>query len=150
MGIIDDYMAQVAKEKEEKLSNLNIEETTGELDDILNDIDEDIEAEIERLRRDPNDMMNAFYNEYPKVTEEELVKGNYIKDEEVKPMVRRVYCPKCGKELVSNSPLLLNPYTGERIAKHECECGYKANLDYAYPRICFVDNNNNEVIAYSR
>lgn len=146
MGIIDEYMAQMAKEK----NLLADKQREGEVEILEEEYNEDLEAKIAELRNDPNDMMNMFYREYKKVTEEELLEQNLIKDETVTPMVRRAYCPKCGKELVSKSPLLINPYTNERIAKHECECGYKANLDYAYPRICFMDKDNNEVIAYSR
>lgn len=115
-----------------------------------NEYNESMEEKIEQLRNDPNDVMHVFYNQYPKVSEMEMFREGHIKDETVIPMVRHAYCPNCGKELISNSPLLLNPYTGERIAKHECTCGYKANLDYAYPRMYFVDNNGDEVMAYSR
>lgn len=146
MGIIDEYMAQMAKEK----NLLADKQREGEIETLKEEYNEDLEAKIAELRNDPNDMMNMFYREYKKVTEEELLEQNLVKDETVTPIVRRVFCPNCGKELVSKSPLLINPYTNERIAKHECECGYKANLDYAYPRICFMDKENNEVIAYSR
>lgn len=141
MGILDNYLAAASEDRENTLNEENLD---------LSEYEQDVQTELEKLRNDPNDMMNQFMQNYPQVSEQEMIEGKLVKDSPVTPVVRRVYCPECGKELTSKNPLMLNPFTGQRIAKHECSCGYKANLEYAYPRIVFVDENNEEVMAFSR
>ncbi len=68
----------------------------------------------------------------------------------VTPVVIRAYCPKCGKEIVSNSPTLYNPFSLEKVNMYKCDCGFEGNLEYAYPRVVFVDENNNDINAYCK
>lgn len=72
-----------------------------------------------------------------------------IQDEIVdKVIVKHFFCPECGKELVSKAPPMFNPFTMERICLHECQCGKRYNLDYAYPRFVLLDKEGNEIKAY--
>ena len=72
-----------------------------------------------------------------------------IQDEIVdKVIVKHFFCPECGKELVSKAPPMFNPFTMERICLHECQCGKRYNLDYAYPRFVLLNKEGNEIKAY--
>jgi hypothetical protein len=86
-------------------------------------------------------------NEQPRI---HLNDGSLITNVvEVEPRLIRAYCPKCGREIVS-SPMLYNPFTFEGCCSYDCECGLHAELDHAYPRILFVDADNNEYEAYTK
>lgn len=108
--------------------------------------------EIERQRNSELDMekqYQKFHQIYVKKTEQELEAANLIENVDVKVVVKRVKCPQCGRELISTTPVIFNAFTQEKIAKHDCECGFKCNLEYAYPRVAFVDSENNEIKAFS-
>lgn len=88
-------------------------------------------------------------NKIKKYTEKELDNANLSHISEIpKIMVKRVYCPNCGKELINNYPPMFNPFTHEKQCIHECECGVKYNLEYSYPRIMFLDENDKEIMAH--
>lgn len=154
-SILDNYKRQL----EEDRANKKWDNTPPSLDDELGDsfsmhVDmEQVQQRVKELRDDPNDMENVynkFNAEYPKITENELDETGKTKiQEDIKVCVKRVYCPNCGKELISKSPVMFNPFTLEKVAKHECSCGFKCNLDYAYPRLMYVDSENNEINAFS-
>lgn len=66
-----------------------------------------------------------------------------------KILVRKAYCPECKTELISPFPVMYNPYTMEKQCAIECKnCGQKYILDDAYPKIVFLDENDNEVFAH--
>lgn len=84
------------------------------------------------------------------LTENNLLENNLIKTDSINSLyVKRAYCPECGKELTTKFPSMFNPFTQEKQCIHECTtCGIKYNLDYAYPRIAFMDENNNEIFVH--
>ena len=58
---------------------------------------------------------------------------------------------ECDEELISNAPPMFNPFTFERICKHTCtKCGKIYNLEFAYPRLAFINNNGEELPAFTR
>lgn len=74
---------------------------------------------------------------------------DFIKDEEIDHIViKHFYCPDCGEELISKAPPMFNPFTYERICLHECKCGRRYNLDYAYPRFALINKEGKEIKAY--
>lgn len=87
--------------------------------------------------------------QFVKMTEKELAENDLVKDEEVHKMnVRRAYCKKCGAEIVCKVPSMFNPFTLEKQANYKCDCGEMYSLDHAYPRIVFLDENGDEIIAH--
>lgn len=80
------------------------------------------------------------------------IKESELKIETVPVTVKliKAYCPKCGKEIISDTPIMFNPFTKQKICMYKCECGYEENIEYAYPRVVFVDDNNNEYEAYAK
>ena len=145
--ILSMYMKQ--KESDDKNNNKygdvnELNYTDSELEAYKNELDS-IEVESNSLQ----DEYKRFHNEYKKISENELKNLSLIKSENVTTKVVRAYCPKCGKELISKSPTIFNPFTLEKISKHECDCGFKANLEHAYPRIAYFDEENNEVKAFA-
>lgn len=84
-----------------------------------------------------------------RVTDDELLSKDLLKKCEISDIkVIRAYCPKCGKELISRTPALYNPFTMQKVCKHDCSCGAKYNLDNTYPRIAYYDENGDEIKAY--
>lgn len=147
-SILEEYMKQVNLDKENEDNSLPSYDENG-IDKqfhSIGDMDNYV-SKLSEMRNDPNDMANRFHKQYPHMSENELSKSNCIKIETITAKVIHAYCPECGRELICKHQPLLNPYANEKIAKHECICGYKANLDYAYPRIEYTDSNNNKVIV---
>lgn len=110
------------------------------------------EKTLNKLRHSEDDMeqkYNKFHEKYIKISESQLKNDGNIIDEDIKIIVRRAYCPVCGKELVSQFPIIYNPFTKEKIAKYDCECGFTANLEYAYPRMVFIDKEGNEIKVFN-
>lgn len=95
-------------------------------------------------------LINPFPNKMTKLSEEDLFKsGNINLDANIHLMVAHAYCPKCGTELISKTPKMFNPYTGESMAPHVCEkCHEEYNLEYAYPRLVILGADNKEVQAF--
>ena len=138
MSILDDYQKQI-----------EIDESTFD----YGDCDEDVKKRIQEIKDDPNDMANIFKkfnSEFPKYDEYRLgVEKCLTDDPNVKIIVRHAYCPSCGKEIISKVPVMFNPYTHEKIAKYECECGFKANLDFSYPRLVFLNEKGDEIKVFN-
>ena len=112
------------------------------------------EDNIHEWMHNPEDDGKLNYNlkfEMKRLNETEMEDANLTKDEEVdKLVVRRAFCQNCGEELISKTPQLFNPYTLESICKHTCsKCGSNFNLEYAYPRIVFLDKNGEEIKAFT-
>ncbi len=78
---------------------------------------------------------------------EEDLKTEYVK---VTPMVKRAYCPECGKEIISRGPVMYNPFSFEKTCPHVCDCGWRGDLEYAYPRVVFVMENGTQIEAYAK
>lgn len=78
---------------------------------------------------------------------EEDLKTEYVK---VTPMVKRAYCPECGKEIISRGPVMYNPFSFEKTCSHVCDCGWKGDLEYSYPRVVFVMENGTQIEAYAK
>ena len=103
---------------------------------------------VDAFRNDDNDMevqYNKFHQTYEKVSEKDL------KTTITNPIVaiKRAYCPHCGEEIISNMPVMINPYTLERIGRYDCKCGARLNLDYSYPRVVYMDENMKEIKVWS-
>jgi rRNA maturation protein Nop10 len=86
------------------------------------------------------------------MSENEMAEKELIKEEDVeKIIVKHAYCSECGEELISNAPPMFNPFTFERVCKHTCtKCGAIFNLEYAYPRLAFMNNKGEEIPAFTR
>mgnify|MGYP003547409827 FL=1 len=82
---------------------------------------------------------------YKKFHENELKIENIT---DFTPVVKRAYCPQCGKEIINDFPVVFNPYTFEKFCKYDCTCGWYANLDYSYPRLVAKLNNGEEIEVF--
>lgn len=150
MSILDEYKKLLEEEKENEPMGCDVSGATdAELSEWEKELSEEdkkaIDERYNELKNHPLDPMNkfrAYQYEYPTIKEEDF---KDIKKEEVKTVIIHAYCPKCGKEIVSKTPVMYNPYTGDRICKYECECGMKCNLEHAYPRVAYINENGEEV-----
>lgn len=149
MGILDDYKAQL--EEDRKNENKNFPE-----DSKLNESQrEEYEKCLNELRNNTNDIEQVYKRkkaEMKQMTEALMEDENLIKNEEVKKVVvKHAYCEECGEELISDAPPMFNPFTFEKVCKHTCKkCGKNYNLEFAYPRLVFLDNNGEEIPAFTR
>lgn len=146
-SILDKYRQQVAEDK----LNENYELPEGIDINVDEDYKEQYKQELDKQRG------NIFSNEqqYEAQLKKSLVRiseedgDNYIKEEEIEKIaIKHFYCPECGEELVSKAPPMFNPFTMERICLHECKCGKRYNLDYAYPRFVLYNKEGKEIKAY--
>lgn len=146
MGILDQYKAQLAEDRE-KENNLFPEDS--QLDESQRS---EYEKRLEELRNNPNDIEKVYQRKMKQMSESEMNETNLIKDEEIdKVIVKHAYCSECGEELISNAPPMFNPFTFERVCKHTCtKCGAIFNLEYAYPRLAFINNKGEEIPAFGR
>lgn len=146
-SILDRYRKQVEEDK----ANENYELPDGFDINVDENYKEQYKQELDKQRGD------IFANEQQyeaqlkkslvRISEEEGV--NSIKEEEVDRItVKHFYCPECGEELISKAPPMFNPFTMERICLHECKCGKRYNLDYAYPRFVMYNKEGEEIKAY--
>jgi RNase P subunit RPR2 len=129
--ILDMYMRQVHLDNDTDNTNVSINEK----------IDGDIAAAMREMRSSELDMANSYRKNYPNAD------FSTIKSE-IQPItvcVKRIYCPNCGKEIVTTAPERKNPVSGEVIQRFDCKCGYKCNLDSKYPKLVYIDENNNEI-----
>ena len=144
MGILDEYMKQVeigdTLDYDIKNDFNNMQVTENEKEEII--------KEIKRIKMDPNDMANKFRNEYTDFKESNMDANGLTKISNANMYIKHAYCPNCGKEIINKTPLRINPYTGEKIIRYDCECGFKANMEYEYPRIVITDDNGNEIKAF--
>lgn len=149
MGILDQYKAQLAEDRENE-DNLFPE------DSHLTETERSTyEKRLQELRNDPNDMENVYHQkmaQMKQMSEEEMTTQNLIVEEDIdKVIVKHAYCSECGEELISNAPPMFNPFTFERICKHTCtKCGAIYNLEFAYPRLAFINNKGEEIPAFTR
>jgi hypothetical protein len=150
MGLLDDYKKMV-EEDEKNLNNDapvdGIEMTDEEMkmyEKKLNEMREEIKNND--CMDDGKNDCDAEIKPLTKYKEEDL-KTEYVK---VMPMVKRAYCPECGKEIISRGPVMYNPFTFEKTCPHKCECGWKGDLEYAYPRVVFVTENGTQIEAYAK
>ena len=150
MGLLDDYKKMV-EEDEKNLNNDapvdGIEMTDEEMkmyEKKLNEMREEIKNND--CMDDSKNDCDAEIKPLTKYKEEDL-KTEYVK---VMPMVKRAYCPECGKEIVNRGPVMYNPFTFEKTCPHKCECGWKGDLEYAYPRVVFVTENGTQIEAYAK
>ena len=105
MGLLDDYQKMV--EEDEKNLNNNAPMDGFEMSDEemkayekrLNEMREEIKANDD-CGIDCEKAWNKEVRPLDKYKEEDL-KTNYVK---VTPMVKRAYCPECGKEIISRGP----------------------------------------------
>lgn len=150
-SILDKYKMQVEIDKQNEDFSL-----PKDLCSAGQEVDENYKKEYQKrlneLRNDSNSMEKKYEEAMKKIrriTENELEEREMIKNCEISNIfVKRAYCPECGEELISKLPPMFNPFTQERQCIHECKCGVKYNLDYSYPRIVFVDKDNNEIFAH--
>ena len=144
MGILDDY--ELEYEKDKKNENNDFPEGS----ELKEEQRKDYEDILNKLRNRQDDIRNAF-NSMKNMNEEEMTANELIKEEDVKKVVvKHAYCDECGEELISKTPPMFNPYTLEKICKHTCaKCGKTYNLEYAYPRLAFINENNEEIQAFT-
>lgn len=149
MGILDKYKAQLEEDK--KVENVSFPEGSQ----LKEEQREEYVKALKELRNNSNDMANTYrakMAEMKKMSENDMVNNNLINDEEVeKVIVKHAYCEECGEELISNAPPMFNPFTFERVCKHTCtKCGKVYNLEFAYPRLAFINNKGEELPAFTR
>ena len=115
-----------------------------EIKDVTEEHGEDPYKEF--IKNNEDDVMARFMEEYPFTAEASL---NTVK-QDVKPMVVRAYCPVCGEEIVCKVPVLYNPFSLQKVVKYQCNCGWKANLEYTYPKVVFVNGKGEELECYGK
>lgn len=151
-SILDEYLKQVELDKQ----NENYDIVSNDNDELMKQFTSgfsknEYEKKLDELRNDPNDIVNKFHREYPSISDDEMTEKGLLVTEKVSAYMIHAYCPKCGKELTCKHKLYQNPYTKQTIAKHECSCGFKANFQHAYPRLIYINKNNQEIeIQYDR
>lgn len=123
-------------------------------EDLTEDERRQVMEKVRQIREDPNDPMNQYrqYKQmYPDLKEADLEAKNMLKIEEVRPVMKHAYCPKCGKEIVSTLPVMFNAFSGEKIGRYDCpHCGAKWNLEFAYPRVAYINSRGEEVNAFAQ
>ena len=146
-SILDEYKKQ---------SELDKQKTEIEAPEGVNYTPEQFkryQEEVKKLREDPNDIENVyrkFHETHRPLSEEELDGAGFTKIEEIKQIVvKRAYCPNCKREITSKVPMMFNPYTLEKIAKYNCECGSNFNMEHSYPRIMYIDNEGKEINVFN-
>lgn len=151
-SILDEYLKQVELDKQ----NENYDIVSTDNDEFMKQFasgfsKNEYEKKLDKLRNDPNDIVNKFHREYPSISDNEMTEKGLLVTEQISAYMVHAYCPKCGKELTCKHKLYQNPYTKQTIAKHECSCGFKANFQHAYPRLIYTNKNNHEIeIQYDR
>lgn len=149
MGILDKYKVQLEEDKK----NENVSFPEGSL--LKEEQKEEYIKTLQELRNHSNDMENTYRTkmaEMKQMSESDMESNKLINNEMVeKVIVKHAYCEECGEELISNAPPLFNPFTFERVCKHTCaKCGKIYNLEFAYPRLAFINNKGEELPAFTR
>lgn len=151
MGLLDEYQKMV-KEDEKNLNNDapvdGVEMTEEEMkayEKRLNEMRDEINNNDD-CGIDCEKAWNNSIKPLDKCKEEDL-KTNYVK---VTPMVKKAYCPECGKEIISHGPVMYNPFNFEKTCPYKCECGWKGDLEYSYPRVVFVTDDGTQIEAYAK
>lgn len=150
MGLLDDYKKMV-EEDEKNLNNDAPVDGIEMTDEEMKMYEKKLNEMREKIKNDDcmDDGKNDCDAEIKPLTKykEEDLKTEYVK---VMPMVKRAYCPECGKEIVNRGPVMYNPFTFDKTCPHKCECGWKGDLEYAYPRVVFVTENGTQIEAYAK
>ena len=149
MGILDKYKAQLEEDK--KNENVSFPEGSQ----LKEEQREEYVKALKELRNNSNDMENTYrakIAEMKQMSENDMENNNLINNETVEQViVKHAYCEECGEELISNVPPMFNPFTFERVCKHTCKkCGKIYNLEFAYPRLAFMNNKGEELPAFTR
>lgn len=149
MGILDNYKKQL--EEDRKNENNDFPEGSQ----LKESQRKEYENVLNELRNNSNDIEQVYQRkkaEMRQMDELTMEENKLITDEEVKKViVKHAFCEECGEELISNAPPMFNPFTFERICKHTCtKCGKIYNLEFAYPRLAFINNNGEELPAFTR
>ena len=149
MGILDKYKAQLEEDK--KNENVSFPEGSQ----LKEEQREEYVKALKELRNNSNDMENTYrakIAEMKQMSENDMENNNLINNETVEQViVKHAYCEECGEELISNVPPMFNPFTFERVCKHTCKkCGKIYNLEFAYPRLAFINNKGEELPAFTR
>lgn len=146
-SILERYKQQVAEDK----ANENYDLPEDFNINVDENYKEEYKKELDKQRGD------IFSNEqqYEAQLKKSLIRlaeeegSSSVKEEEIdRVTVKHFYCPECGEELISKAPPMFNPFTMERICLHECKCGKRYNLDYAYPRFVLYNKKGEEIKAY--
>ena len=149
MGILDKYKAQLEEDK--KNENVSFPEGSQ----LKEEQREEYVKTLKELRNNSNDMENTYrakIDEMKQMSENDMENNNLINNETVEQViVKHAYCEECGEELISDAPPMFNPFTFERVCKHTCKkCGKIYNLEFAYPRLAFINNKGEELPAFTR
>ena len=149
MGILDKYKAQLEEDK--KNENVSFPEGSQ----LKEEQREEYVKTLKELRNNSNDMENTYrakIDEMKQMSENDMENNNLINNETVEQViVKHAYCEECGEELISDAPPMFNPFTFERICRHKCKkCGKLYNLEFAYPRLAFMNNKGEELPAFTR
>lgn len=149
MGILDKYKAQLEEDK--KKENVSFPEGSQ----LKEEQREEYVKALKELRNNSNDMENTYrakMAEMKQMSENDMENNNLINNETVEQViVKHAYCEECGEELISDTPPMFNPFTFERICRHTCKkCGKLYNLEFAYPRLAFMNNKGEELPAFTR
>ena len=149
MGILDKYKAQLEEDK--KNENVSFPEGSQ----LKEEQREEYVKTLKELRNNSNDMENTYrakIAEMKQMSENDMENNNLINNETVEQViVKHAYCEECGEELISDTPPMFNPFTFERICRHTCKkCGKLYNLEFAYPRLAFMNNKGEELPAFTR
>lgn len=146
VSILEQYLKQLEEDRQNENKDFPDDTTLEESDKEM------YEQTLDELRNSSLDL-EAQYQERKKqmcvLNEAQMKEKEKIKDEEVKLIVRHAYCDECGEELISKTPSMFNPFTFEKICKHTCDkCGKVFNLEYAYPRAVYLNNEGIEINAF--
>ena len=149
MGILDKYKAQLEEDK--KNENVSFPEGSQ----LKEEQREEYVKALKELRNNSNDMENTYrakMAEMKQMSENDMENNNLINNETVEQViVKHAYCEECGEELISDTPPMFNPFTFERICRHTCKkCGKLYNLEFAYPRLAFMNNKGEKLPAFTR
>lgn len=147
-SILNRYMKQLTEDREKENNDFS-EDFDINVDDNYK---EQYKEELHKQRSailDNEKQYNERINKTLTRLHEDEQNADLIKDEEVEHViVKHFYCPECGEELISKAPPMFNPFTYERICLHECKCGKRYNLDYAYPRFALINKDGKEIKAF--
>lgn len=168
-SILEQYKEQFEKDKmnedfelptDSLDKSVNMDEYRDALKSMRRELDDNIQEMINKSNKaqpetvlEETDVMEQTYNRfkdaYEKVTEEDLANKQLLRSEKFLATIEHAFCPYCGAEIKSAFPVMINPYTMERIARHDCKCGAKLNLDHAYPRLVFYNSDREEIKVYT-
>lgn len=145
--ILAEYKRQLELDKQQE--NYDLPEGVSE-SQFTEEMKEAYRKEVDKLRGNTDELENVynrFHETYRKLSDKEI--NQTCKNEDVKTIIRHAYCPECGREIISKLPVMYNPYTSEKIARYDCECGAKFNMEHSYPRIVFVNAVGEEINAFN-